>query len=78
MVMLHHSERGSTAKHVPAKLSKNASGPHRVVRRIDANRYCIAHATRKREVTVSVKDISLYHPFGDDDQKTPGKGEPSE
>ena len=70
MVMLHRSERGTAAKHLPAKLSKNASGPHRVVRRIDANRYCIAHTTMQREITVSVKDISLYHPFEDENQGT--------
>lgn len=70
MVMLHQSERGPAAKHLPIKLSKNASGPHRVVRRIDANRYCIAHTTKQREITVSVKDISLYHPFEEDENET--------
>ena len=62
-VMYHESERGTVAKHLPKKLAKNASGPHRVLRRIDSNRYVIHHRGRNCEVIVSVKDISKYHPF---------------
>jgi transposase InsO family protein len=62
-VMYHESERGTAAKHLPRKMAKNASGPHKVLRRIDANRYVIHHRNRNCEVIVSVKDISKYSPF---------------
>ena len=70
-VMYHESERGTAAKHLPRKMAKNASGPHKVLRRIDANRYVIHHHGRNCEVIVSVKDISKYSPFCKYEDETP-------
>jgi transposase InsO family protein len=63
MVMYFESEKRADAKQLPRKLTKNASGPHRVLRQIDAHRYIIHHTIRMKEVIVSVRDISLWTPF---------------
>ena len=70
LVMYHESQRGTTAKHIPPKMATNASGPHKVLRRIDSNRYVILHRGRNAEVIVSIKDISIFHPFENDEDPT--------
>ena len=63
LVLLWEPHSDKQRKHLPRKATMRSTGPHKVLRKVTANAYVIAHAVRQREQLVDIKDMMSYHPW---------------